>query len=713
MAAQLKDERLIALAKRRFDAVVTHMNERSILFYWWLDRTNAEDVKAAEGRYMSEPEWPMWAAGLLGRALVRQYAATGDARVLKALDTAYAGNPEWVKLGWAGSNPWPAFATHSWTGNPKIAEALTAFYNELGDEKKNASWSRYRRLPTAADGNDHGVHFLESTTAWALGYLWTGKREFLEACLAWHRQVERDGMQPHGVPVFDESYGPTGAGRKTETCDVAGFVWSKNMLLWISGDGTLADQTERAFFNAAPGVFGRDAQTHLYLQPANFLHGRGQANYGRSHYPLCCTAALNRILPEYVGGMWLASQDGGLVAACYGPSVLNAMVGERVKVRIASETGYQFTETITMQVAPKRPVEFPLSLRVPGWCAAPEIRVNGTPITLAPVHGFQRIQRTWQAGDQVTLQLPMRAAVASGLDRNPKGPPSPFMSVSYGPLLFVLPMAEARDGKGAEPSVPWQFAVAGTTLKVERDTMPARWEWPLAAPLRLKMPAQAFAWPGNDPGILPPGLVDDGGATEVTLVPYGCAKYRVAMFPVTATAWRAAGGIELPKPLKLREGKDVTYASDLKWTKASAGAETVLADQNYKKQALSIGGQKIPKGIWTHAFQDGSPADTVIDLQGRNFVAFRALVGLDEPGGPGSIQFQVLVDGKLKAETPVLRGGESLMLEVNLTGAKEITLRVLNAGDGHSYDQAVWGLARFLTTGSTDVVEEWNHTTEK
>ena len=43
----------------------------------------------------------------------------------------------------------------------------------------------------------------------------------------------------------------------------------------------------------------------------------------------------------------------------------------------------------------------------------------------------------------------------------------------------------------------------------------------------------------------------------------------------------------------------------------------------------------------------------------------------------------------------------------------QVTLRVLNGGDGYSYDQAVWGLARFLESGSTDVVEEWNHTTEK
>ncbi len=717
IAVQLKDERLISLANRRFDAVVTNMNERSILFYWWLDRANDEDVKAAEGRYMSESEWPMWAAGLLGRALVRQYAATGDARVLKALDTAYGGNRDWVKLGWAGSNPWPAFATHSWTGNPKIAAALTAFYDQLGDENKKSSWSRYRRMPVPADGNDHGVHFLESTTAWALGYLWTGKSEFLEACLAWQRQVERDCMQPHGVPVFDESYGPTGAGRKTETCDVAAFVWSKNMLLWISGDGALADQTEQAFFNAAPGVFGRDGLSHLYLQPANYLSGGGQRSYGRSHFPLCCTAALNRILPEYVGGMWLASQDGGLVAACYGPALVNAMVGDRVKVHIASKTAYPFTETIAMKVEPERPVEFPLSLRVPAWCAAPEIRVNGKAITLAPVRGFQRIQRNWKAGDQVTVHLPMRAVMVTGLDRNPKGPPAPFASVHYGPLLFVLPIAETQDGKGADPAARWQFALAGKRIKVERDAMPARWEWPLTAPLRLKVASKAFDWPGNDPGVLP-GLVEEGVAREVTLVPYGCAKYRIALFPVTPKGWRAGGGIELAKwqpvrKLKLREGKGVTYASDLKWTRACAGSETVLLDQNYKRQPLSIGGQKIPKGIWTHSFQDGSPADTVFDIQGRNFLAFRALVGLDELGVSGSVQFQVWVDGNLKAETTVLRSGQSWMLHVDLTGGKEITLRVLNGGDGYCCDHAVWGLARFLQAGSTDVVQEWGKTMHK
>ncbi len=169
--------------------------------------------------------------------------------------------------------------------------------------------------------------------------------------------------------------------------------------------------------------------------------------------------------------------------------------------------------------------------------------------------------------------------------------------------------------------------------------------------------------------------------------------------------WAALHSPPRPKPLTLRAGQGVTYASDLKWTRATAGAESVLADRNYKQQPLRVGDQAIPKGIWTHSFKDGTPADTVFDLHGRNLVRFRAVVGLDAlAGGNGSVQFQVLVDGQIKAETPVLRGESTQALDVELTGAKEITLRVLNGGDGFASDQAVWGLARFLEPGATDVV---------
>jgi len=65
--------------------------------------------------------------------------------------------------------------------------------------------------------------------------------------------------------------------------------------------------------------------------------------------------------------------------------------------------------------------------------------------------------------------------------------------------------------------------------------MPAKWDWPLAAPLKLRANAIEVAW-NPDPKaprlpLLP--TARSKPAQPVTLVPYGCTKFRISMFPVT------------------------------------------------------------------------------------------------------------------------------------------------------------------------------------
>jgi hypothetical protein len=66
--------------------------------------------------------------------------------------------------------------------------------------------------------------------------------------------------------------------------------------------------------------------------------------------------------------------------------------------------------------------------------------------------------------------------------------------------------------------------------------MPARWDWPLAAPLKLHVNAVEIAW-NPDPKaprlpLLP--AARPKSPERVTLIPYGCTKFRMSMFPVTA-----------------------------------------------------------------------------------------------------------------------------------------------------------------------------------
>jgi len=152
----------------------------------------------------------------------------------------------------------------------------------------------------------------------------------------------------------------------------------------------------------------------------------------------------------------------------------------------------------------------------------------------------------------------------------------------------------------------------------------------------------------------------------------------------------------------------VTFASDMKWVKATMGAganRPVHRDETYYKKPITITGKIYQKGIWTHSFNDERPADVVLDVSGRNFRMFKAEVGLDDASGGGSVQFQVLVDGQLKAETAVMRPRAVHQLNVDVSGAKQVTLRVLNGGDGNTGDHAAWGFARFSEAGAKDHVE--------
>jgi hypothetical protein len=152
--------------------------------------------------------------------------------------------------------------------------------------------------------------------------------------------------------------------------------------------------------------------------------------------------------------------------------------------------------------------------------------------------------------------------------------------------------------------------------------------------------------------------------------------------------------------------KGVTFASDMPWTKATAGAETVHRDTTFSGKPLTIDGKRYAKGLWTHAFNDQTPADTVFDIAGKNYATFKATVGVDDRGERGSVQFQLLVDGVKKAESPVMLPRKTHAMSVDVGQAKEVTLRVLNGGDGYTCDHAVWGFARFAEAGMNDTFEQ-------
>lgn len=105
---------------------------------------------------------------------------------------------------------------------------------------------------------------------------------------------------------------------------------------------------------------------------------------------------------------------------------------------------------------------------------------------------------------------------------------------------------------------------------------------------------------------------------------------------------------------------------------------------------LKIGGKTFAAGLGTHA---SSTLDLRLD---GNAIRFRAMVGVDdETNGVGTVRFRVIVDGKTRFDSGVMRGNQAAKaVEVDLKGAKTLRLEVDDAGDGIDHDHADWADAR-------------------
>ncbi|MEK7676977.1 MAG: beta-L-arabinofuranosidase domain-containing protein [Verrucomicrobiota bacterium] len=561
LAFVLHDEALLKKIRARLDPVVDGVNQADFgaTFIHW--RKGAKPAG-----------FDSWAHSQMGRALVALYQGTGEKRVLDALVKVYADYP--VPMGHINfsdvtglCNLDAMLETYSFSGDPRILERALQAIAQPEVAQDIQAWQEGRLT------HSHMVITYENIRLPAVVSSWSGDARHLRATQSAFQWLDENHLLPYGVASGEEYASGIGAFRKTETCNVTALLLSASWMYRIQGQGAWGDRMERAFFNAGAAPVARDFQTMCYYQSPNRLrsdslpceqpHSPGPegVRYHRLGCPsvLCCVGAVNRIIPNFIIHAWMATRDNGLAATLYGPSRVSALAGAGVTVKVSTSTDYPFGETIQMKVDPEKTVAFPLYLRVPGWCHEAWMSVNGSPTSATPdAKGFAKIERTWTQGDVVELRFPMKPQVVRGYET--EFPSSnrdyfrfepaavfqprrlPYASVLCGPLLFALPIPDT------DPNTPlkdaqWQYALdthaeqkdAGIT--VERRPMPAHWDWPLHAPVGLKVPARAFDWNPTDAQALPDGPVTGGQSETIRLVPYGCTKFRISMFPVTPRAW--------------------------------------------------------------------------------------------------------------------------------------------------------------------------------
>ena len=532
------------------------------------------------------PKKRNWWANMVALWTLRDWCeATGDGRVVPFMERYFAFQRQAFAKG-------DSFAKDSCWAVARVGDELDVLlwlYRKTGKTEwldfareiapQSADWTAYYHF--GGDGErragfrSHIVNFMQGLKTPPLKWLLGGSeadRTAFGAALdpkGWAmRKCGRPDRAVNGTePLTDRS-----STQGTELCATAEHILSAQIALEVLGDAQIADDMETAAYNTLPATLAPDGKGIRYFcllnQTAcnnkNLLFSSSADWMAIMPGPYssfgCCRSNFHFAWPKFVESMWMV-REGGLAATAYGDCIV------RTPLATVSETGgYPFSDGVRLEIVETSGGEWPLFVRIPGWCKEPSVKVNGTPQDAALRPGsFVRIAREWKKGDTLELSFPAKPVVSHWKDGS--------IAVTRGPLLYALKIEAAekivaaancknavKDAHGVlrdrelgfpmkelSAKGPWNYALVadgadgepqfvekghglGRSLAVKAvRTGYAGW-----GTMRPDAPARA-----EDPPPSPvPAAAADGGVETISLVPIAFTQLRITLFPWTVVGSR-------------------------------------------------------------------------------------------------------------------------------------------------------------------------------
>jgi hypothetical protein len=535
----------------------------------WLDAAlSSQQPDGYFGPPGNKENHDLWPNMVMLFALQSLYEATGDERVIPFMTRYFryelnlpdehllAGS--WQKLR-GGDNLESVYWLYNRTGEKflidlgrRLFERTSDWTSDILNAERDKKWE--------ASSFYHGVNIAMGIRQPGVYYQQSKDKKYIEAVEKNYRMImDEYGQQPGGMFGADENIRP-GCGdprQAAETCSMVEFMYSNESLLKITGEIRYAERCEEIAYNSLPASMTPDLKALHYLTAPNLIScdSSGEHDFQNdgtlvSYDPWsyrCCQHNVAFGWPYFAEHLWLATLDNGLAAVLYAPSQVKAKVGDGIEVRIAEDTWYPFGDFIDLKLWLDRPVEFPLYLRIPEWCDKARIIINGKPMDASLQPGqYAVVKRRWRNSDLVRLELPMRIETRTWKKIGNA------VSVKRGPLWYSLKIGEEWKRYGGTdewpaweilPTTPWNYGFVLDPAKPDASIVLASQKPPAyqpfepeAAPIMLRAKAKRIPqWQAERKmvGKVPPSPIkSDQPIEEITLIPMGCVRLRISVFPI-------------------------------------------------------------------------------------------------------------------------------------------------------------------------------------